>query len=318
MAGERRQTGVDFARYVLCFAVATLHALPTIGGQTVAAWATVTACLCRGAVPFFFVASGYFMRVPDRWSWSVIARPLRRLLPVYIVWFLFYAALTPDRSRLSDGMTIHSLLTGGTGFHLWFIPVLGIMLAGLPTALLVLGRRATAVAAIAIAAVGLAFGTYHGLTHLPLIIGVRVAEAPLLVLAGHALASRSLPSTLPAAVMVLSLSALLILEEWFLARMSGAPFTSHDVTLMTYPIGIATFILAASLKSSAILARIAPLGRLSLGVYAAHLFFVQAMIPLIGNRTFLPVIVLAIAATGAATVLSFVVAQIRWARPLVR
>jgi surface polysaccharide O-acyltransferase-like enzyme len=110
---NERHIGIDSFRYILCFPVALLHSLPGMAGHTTTIWATITACVCRGAVPFFFIASGYFMRTPLSWRPEMLIRPIGRLLPVYIAWFCVYAGIQAVQARHIDGLTVHGLLTGG-------------------------------------------------------------------------------------------------------------------------------------------------------------------------------------------------------------
>ncbi len=145
-----RNIGIDSFRYLMCFAVALLHALPSVEGLTAETWATLTASVCRGAVPFFFIASGFFMRVPATWKMEIVARPLGRLLPIYAIWFLVYHVIEAVSLGRFAFPSIRDLITGGAGFHLWFIPVLGLTLSATPTAIILVGPRATTAATVVI------------------------------------------------------------------------------------------------------------------------------------------------------------------------
>jgi surface polysaccharide O-acyltransferase-like enzyme len=314
-----RLIGIDSARYLLCLAVALLHSLPGTAGHTTAIGATLIASACRAAVPFFFIASGYFMRVPPRWTPLVVTRPLARLLPVYVAWFLIYAAIDALALGYADMPSVRSLLTGGSGFHLWFIPVLGVTLAALPTSIVMVGHRATTLMAIALAMLGLALGAYHGVLHLHEVGGIRLTMAPALVLIGHWFARCAVrPAALPALVAVVAAAMLVMAEETLIAHLTGAAFTSHDIVVMTYPLGAALFALALGVPASRCLEFLAQLGRISLGVYAAHLMFVRLLLPVIGQNTPARALALAIAATVSATALCLVLDRVPVFRKLVR
>jgi surface polysaccharide O-acyltransferase-like enzyme len=279
----------------------------------------VLASACRSAVPFFFIASGYFMRVPSPWTFSAARRPLLRLLPVYIAWFLLYAGVDALLHGRVDGLTVRGLLTGGSAFHLWFLPVLGVTLAGVPAALALVGTRVTVSLAALLAVAGLAFGAYHAALHLHGIGGVRLTMAPALVLIGYGIRRADVAlRTRRAMAMVLATLLLLLLEELLIAHLGGSAPTSHDIALMTYPLGAATFLLANSLNGARLLRLLAPLGTISLGVYASHLFFVGILAGSIGQDTPARACALAGAATLLATALSLALDRVPIARRLVR
>lgn len=316
---KERQSGIDGFRYLLCFSVALLHSMPSELGYAMPLWMTVIANGCRNAVPFFFIASGYFMRVPTSWTIADARRPVERLLPVYVCWYLIYALLDAVLYHHTDGFTLRNLVTGGTAFHLWFLPILCISLLGLPAAIILLGGRATAVAATMLALLGLAFGPYREVFGVHDVGAVRLTMAPLLVLAGYYIKRSGLTlGTQQAGLAVAVTFALLLIEEALIAHLSGSPFGSHAVAIMTYPFGIATFLFAKSLNSSALLRTLAPLGAISLGIYAGHLLFVRIVAGWIGLDTPVQAFVVAATATILATAASVALDRVPMTRRLVR
>src|SRR5206468_1666073 len=68
--------------------VVSLHSLPR-GGTG----ASIIGMVCRCAVPFFLIASGYLQNPPERLALQVLSRPLWRLLPIYLFWMAVYYAV---------------------------------------------------------------------------------------------------------------------------------------------------------------------------------------------------------------------------------
>jgi surface polysaccharide O-acyltransferase-like enzyme len=319
LRSDDRLVRIDSCRYLLCFPVALLHALPGTAGHTTATWATLVASGCGVAVPFFFIASGYFMRVPAVWTPRIVTRPLVRLLPIYVAWFLIYAGIDALFHGPGTGPTVRGLLTGGTAFHLWFIPVLGMTLAAVPTGLVLAGGRTTVAAAVVLAALGLILGAYHEVLHLPGLGGIRLTMAPALVLIGYGFARSGFRIGLVPAVCAVAIGLLLVMaEEALIARLSGGVFTSHDIVLTTYPLGAAMFLLARGLDGIAVPGMLARLGAISLGVYASHLIFVRMFDPWIGRYDAIGAVALAAAAILAATLLSLMLDRLPLVRRLVR
>jgi surface polysaccharide O-acyltransferase-like enzyme len=176
-----RHDGIDLVRLLMAFAVVLLHALPkpvdTPGG---APWVILLATACRAAVPFFFVAAGYFMRPPSSLRWSVVQRPLLRVVPAFLVWVALYHAASVVLGVPARAMRWTDLFSGGLAFHLWFLPALAAAMILVTAGIAVLGRRWTRVLCCVLAACALAVGSYHllsGLRERPLIAGFCGAEA---------------------------------------------------------------------------------------------------------------------------------------------
>src|SRR5579871_5387502 len=87
--GAARNQGVDAFRYLLAYLVVLLHSLPGNAVTADAVWPFWLSSICRAAVPFFFVASGYFLKPAP--GLAAVLKPLKRLLPVYAFWFAIYA-----------------------------------------------------------------------------------------------------------------------------------------------------------------------------------------------------------------------------------
>ena len=313
--GERL-AGVDAARVVFCLAVVVLHSLPGLSEPIDTPWVLVAAAAARAAVPFFFIASGYFLKTSE-FSTRLWFRPLRRLLPAYLFWLAAYNFV----DLLSGGNVQfgwRDLLTGGRGFHLWYLPALGVALAAVGTLLATVGRAATGLICFGLAMTSLLIGSYATVAGLPEIAGQRMLAAPLFVFIGAALADRQVRVPLrPAALAVLVAWAAVIGEEYLIATLGQTAVVSNAIIVSTYALGTAAFLFALALPAQGEVGRLAVLGPVTLGVYAAHLFFVRIFVRCFGNETPLQVLAAAVPAFAAALLVSMAMARVRLLRPVV-
>lgn len=124
-----KHEGIEIARLIGLIAVIAIHAGSAFGDYHNAEF--VSSELSRFAVPMFFIASGYF------WKDDFINDPPRAIVPLFhrvlvpfVVWVIIYWAL--DRFELFYARTYFGspksyllfMVSGGIGFHLWFLPAL--------------------------------------------------------------------------------------------------------------------------------------------------------------------------------------------------
>src|SRR3954467_7636131 len=86
----RRNFGFDALRIFAAAAVVLLHSTTGPDATHVSSRLAAVRIACRFAVPFFFIAAGYFQRDVTRFEFATIARPIKRLLPLYIFWTVIY------------------------------------------------------------------------------------------------------------------------------------------------------------------------------------------------------------------------------------
>lgn len=317
-ASPARNPAIDAMRYALAFVVVLLHSLPVnqVGHP---AWVALAAIACRVAVPFFFITSGYFLRPASRFDATLILRPLQRLLPIYLFWMLVYFIFLQVVPIQHWSFSPRDLISGGTAFHLWFLPALGFALMLVSGGISLVGLRATGALCVLLAMIGICRGSYHDALALSGAVqrgGLLIS--PLFVYLG-VLARRQAWSLGRFAVpAILASYALLVFEEWLIERLSAsASFASHDFTFATYLFGLSCFLAIRQMSASRLLEHAAWFGRLSLSVYAGHVLFLWMLEPIIGNDTPWQVAILSALCFGLATLLSLVLMRVPGLRRVV-
>lgn len=319
-AGAPRDAGVEAGRYAMALLVIVLHVLyaPVANGPFVAAplWVGIVDCVTRAAVPFFFVASGFYLRT-DRPLGQLVLRPIVRILPIFVFWVLLYwvvAHFAPHMhpTRLWLGL----FLSGGAAYHLWFLPAL--LFAQIAVALgeRLLGSVVTGVIVVLLALAGPIlwdYGPIFGLGHAvePLLYVARQMAAPAFVWLG--VRARTQPRVAPLVAWPLAGAAgvSLWLEDYAVSRLSGHPgYVSYDILFSTFAFGYAAFVAARSVDHTRWARRLAPLGRLSLGIYAVHLLFVIQFREWLGNRAFWPAMLAVLLSAVCSTLVAAVLVRI--------
>lgn len=325
-----RLDGVDAARALAIVGVVHLHLGPFRGAAwagTLAGQASEAAALAaRVAVPFFFVTAGYFFGrklAAGADPLALVRRQGGRLLFLFAAWSAasvlahavlrglnrrsLAAALQGAAERVSWAAERPvAFLLQGPQEHLWFLPALAI---GLGTSGLAAARgwsgRATLAAGALLYAVALLGGSYAA-TPLGLDFGWNPRNGPfvavLFVALGVAIArreARGAPGLSGAALLAAGL-ALALAEALALRRACGRALGAHDALLGLALAGPGLFLLARQSAASPP-AGLVRLGRLTLGVYAAHVLVALplARLPLGGAALEIARPLLAYAATVA-------------------
>jgi surface polysaccharide O-acyltransferase-like enzyme len=313
-----RDAGVEVFRFVMAMLVILLHILPDATWSSSDPWGSprwvvIADALCRCAVPFFFLISGYYFRA-ERGAVENSRRAIVRLLPIYVFWSVCYlvAAYVASGGRLGPWRWLRLLEGGGPAFHLWFLPALLFALITLSVSLALGGRRLAILVAATFALGGPILSDYHALlgidsypSHLNDIR--RQLAAPAFVVIGYLL--KTMP---PIAIRTsLTLCAIafagLLAERTILILSVGNPaLVNSDGLLGTFCFGTAVFLLARSLNDAHWVRPFARLGRISLAVFLCHLFLlwiVLAVIPPIPGRTLVCFVLIATGAIATALVL---------------
>lgn len=302
MSGAARLDGVDVARAVAIAGVVHLHLGPFRGlawdGTAAGLASDLLALLARLAVPFFFVTAGYFFGrklAEGRAPLPLVRRQASRLLTLYLVWSAAYVVVPAllhalNRRSLASAASVLrervgwaaerplTFLLQGPQEHLWFLPALGCgLLAAAWAASCRWSERATLAAGLGLYAVALAGGSYVA-SPLGLALGFNPRNGPFVsvafVAAGVAIARREADGGRRGAALgpvLLGGGLLLALAEALaLRRLYGRDLAAHDALLGLLLAGPGLFLVArhATGRPPAALVRV---GRLTLGVYAAHM-----------------------------------------------
>jgi peptidoglycan/LPS O-acetylase OafA/YrhL len=129
---------IDYIKFFAIFAVVVIHTFP-LDGKT---GYFIIDDLARFAVPFFFVASGYFFAqkmIQKNSSFSYFKKYILKLIKIYISWLIFYTVYdilfiyidgNDINQRLNNyfqDFTFMNLIyygKGTSGYQLWFLTAL--------------------------------------------------------------------------------------------------------------------------------------------------------------------------------------------------
>ena len=297
------------------FAVIAVHIGVSVDAET-AWWSMPWLILCRWAVPFFFVAAGYY-------AWratsplGTLAYIAKRLLPLLVFWTVVYAVLDEPPKDL------WWVFVTGTppAYHLWFLPSLASNLF----LLAILNRFCTPAAAVLIGfllyAGGLALGSYSTPA-----LGFDFREiwdprnGPLFgfvfVAIGQWLQRDGLPPLRTGLLMFATGAALQAVEVIALSAVFAVPANGHDLLAGTLLMGVGAFIVFARLDGWRPARAVGAAGYAAFGAFAIHVLVLDHLTAVVGyDPANLP-------STGALAlvvfVLSFTASLVLSSVPLVR
>lgn len=126
---RRLYPNIDRFRLWAAWMVVAIHTLPfaSFGG----AWdGVLTLTLCRVAVPFFFMTSGFFLFRGGFADGEAVRRFCRRTAGMYGLAMLLYLPVNLYARQLVFPDVIGDILINGTMYHLWYFPalILGVLI----------------------------------------------------------------------------------------------------------------------------------------------------------------------------------------------
>lgn len=302
---KQRITSIDMFRVLAIFAVICIHTGFNANlTYFTAEWEFIQYIpnhIFRFAVPFFFMASGYFFgkKLQTTPASKVIRVYCRRFFLLFIAWSVFYSVVPtyfPLTAILHEGINfnyvdwlqktpvsiMHLIYTSpidvlftGASFHLWFFPSL--LFAYIVLSIFILTKQAKYALAFAVLlyVFGLIFGKYLGVVttiHFPFWFNTRNGPyfSMLFVVIGWRIAQlKKIPSCRQA--IVLLVSGLLCQEaEAYVLWQFFSKDLLFDYLLGTVPFAMGIFILLLQnpyLGKNSVLQTIAPL---VLGIYGIH------------------------------------------------
>ena len=332
-----RHSGLDGWRFIAAFAVILLHTADSYHFDTLA-WqeparryvfetGAFVEEMCRFAVPFFFICSGYFLDRHRHRSWSHIVWQLfRRLGLIYLVWTSIYILAEAHRVEYLTEPTNWArwLLNGGPGFHLWFFPAL---LYSSAVALFLSRRYAWTTCFVvtgAIYIIGVVLEAYLAMliSNPPAAVQTfarNACLAPLCLTIGLWLSANGSPSRWTAWVLCFGGLALQLTEALALHAAKVAAMASCDFLFGTVPYATGIFLIALATKNQSAFGRvIGPLGTFSLGIYLIHVLFLNAFSKVLPTETLPDRINLALVIFVCSIASVFALTRIRAIQPVIR
>lgn len=314
-----RLATIDVGRYISVLAVILIHTASSahfaVLGDAyaeVSPLGALTDELCRFAVPYFFITSGFFL-ARGQTALSSAWRVIRRIAPIYIFWTLIFLICHPEAYKYLGlpSFYVRLLFTGGIAPHLWFLTSLMLNMV----LVIVLDRWIRPNLLLAVAAVlylaGLALSAYHVQifgTEASITMNRIARDAPffgfIFVLIGFRIRQSGWvpPMSLSLTILVMGAAAELV-EFYGLAAVMGIA-RDRDYLFSTLVFGIGAFLTALSFsriaKPTKFLSYVAYLGTFSLGIYALHPLIVEALGRVMSHETFID----RLAVAGVTTVVS--------------
>ena len=249
MNRQKCETGVDRMRLAAAFLVVAIHISP-FADRSAAADFLLTRVVARLAVPFFFMASGYFTLSRYDTNGERLRRFMQKTAALYAVGIALYLPLSVYGGYFSGSIPdlFRKIVFDGTMYHLWYLPaaMLGMLIARH------LMRRLDYPAALAVAAalylIGLFGDSYYGLAANAPVLGSfydvlftafsytrnGLFFAPIFLLLGGVLAEKKRTLSLPAALAGLAVGMIFMTAEALLLRRYDVP--RHDsMTIFLLP-----------------------------------------------------------------------------------
>lgn len=119
---------IDIIKYIAAIMIICIHCKVVI--QIPAYNFVLKNIICRIAVPFFFIATGFFVRKGTLKSANYLRCYLRSLLKSYLIWSLIFLPIGLDWIQQHMNLPVYlypvalfaGLIYTGTFYHLWYIP----------------------------------------------------------------------------------------------------------------------------------------------------------------------------------------------------
>jgi len=298
---SNRYRSIDAFRVIANVAIVWVHTCPFITpdfGPQVRFFGELLNQSVRGAVPFFFLASGYFFSSSvsrGTPALNVGVKIVRRLALFAIFWSSIYILLPigkllqppyPDYATAVLGM-IHdslrpSVVLTGTFVHLWFLSALICAIVLLTIASTYRLEKYFAVLVAALFLIGLAGSAYK-----PSPFGIPIAihntrDGPfyssLFVFTGYFLHKYGMLLSLRTAyILILCGIALRVTELYWLMTCCDVRADKVDFLLGSYPFGVGVFVWLLNSPRLGENRWLVRLSRYSPGVYCAHMLFLSLL-----------------------------------------
>ena len=341
-----RNKAVDAFRLIAIAAVIVIHTQPfsfmSGSSEFYAYLYLILNQAAKFAIPFFFVIAGYYWGLNIRQGEPIAeisGRMLMRLALVFCVWSAVYL-LPHDLPALEHTGALDMLRTAhqrllrlaedpatlilqGTKVHLWFL--VGMAYALVITWLVLWAGLGVLLPFIAVALYlfGLAAKSY-AMTPLGIdLFGFNTRNGPffstIFFVTGYYLAGRvPSPRWFKIGLLVFMLGILLHFTEiaalWKLYYVSPV---SHDFVVGTYFMGLGAAMMALSGHALFHSARLAAVGRLTLGIYVIHVWFIEMAASFVPRSNFMIELLFPIGILTVSAGAAYLLAKSSLIRPIV-
>jgi len=308
LSAEKHLQGFDTMRFFAIFAVICIHTSPyNFSAEKLdsgALWALnfIIDKLCRFAVPYFFIVSGYFFgkSLQKKPPFAAFKQYARRIFSIFAGWVVLYGIITETTlvSILKKGFPgyVKAFFTDTVGFignhpvlfllqgsrlHLWFLPALIIALAIITCCVATKKEKYVLYICAALYIFGLLAGVYSK-SPIGISLHLNVRNGPffgaIFTAIGWKLSGRNSFNFRIALYILLAGMILQLTEAYFLARSFG--IQKFDFSLATLPFGLGAFLLVLArpcLGKNSIIERYSSL---TLGIYVSHYLILESLMPI--------------------------------------
>jgi surface polysaccharide O-acyltransferase-like enzyme len=308
LAAEKHLQGFDTMRLFAIFAVICIHTSPyNFSAEKYASdtlWAVnfIIDKLCRFAVPYFFIVSGYFFgkSLQKKPPLVVFKQYARRIFSIFVGWTVLYGIITETTlgSIIKNGFPgyVKAFSTDTVGFignhpilfllqgsrlHLWFLPALIIALSIITYCVAAKKEKYVLYICAALYIFGLLAGVYSK-SPIGISLHLNVRNGPffgaIFTAIGWKLSGRNTINFRIALYILLAGMILQLTEAYFLARSFG--IQKFDFSLATLPFGLGAFLLVLArpcLGKDSIIERYSSL---TLGIYVSHYLIFESLMPI--------------------------------------
>ncbi len=314
---KKRIAGIELFRLAAAFAIILRHIHPfyystqlfitaTTGPTLLAVAGLFIFHAVHFAVPFFFLAAGYFLGkkvLAGERLGRILLVYIKRLMTIWLFWSLLYILIPHDPAALeavsnngylpSLAHEISSLrydplklVFAGGEVHLWFLPALAMALCLAALFIKLNMKRAMIPVAVLIYCSGLLVGTYSGtpagkaLQWFPVMGSVSFLNngyfiSMLFVALGFLFSERTTELTRRIAIGLIVVGLVTsFLEVFNVWRMYGAESSLGEYGIGTVPLSAGIFLYALHWPEKSWALKVSSYGKFSLGIYVVHFFFV--------------------------------------------
>ena len=176
---KQNYNAIDLTKFIAALFIVAIHAPPFLSINSDLDFFMIEG-IARMAVPFYFIAAGFFLagKIHDYGS---VKKYVLRMLRLYVIWTVLYLPFIISKASLELDRTfafqivvfIRDFLFVGSYGQLWYLPSLAVAVLGLHFLMRYLSEKKVFVLAIAAFAVGLLGESYLGLLkNIPAIDGL--------------------------------------------------------------------------------------------------------------------------------------------------